>query len=214
MLGVGQLVAFVGATAILVVAPGPSVLAVISRAIVFGRRSAAMTALGGGAALAAQLLVVGFGLGAVIADRPGVLTSITLVGAVLLAYLGVQGVRRRKAVAAAAVAGGTPATRRAAGAFRHGVLVGVVNPKRLLIPVVVVPQFVAPTSGYPTGQLLALTGIAVLTAITIDAAVGVVAAAARGWLSRSVRRLERVGGLAGAAMVAFGAYLAVSSQLG
>lgn len=214
MLDADRLGAFAAATAILVAAPGPSILAVVSRALVFGRRSAAVTALGGGFGLAGQVLAVGLGLGTVIAHRPGVLTTITLLGALFLGYLGVQGVRRRKAVAAAAIAGSAPATRRAAGAFRHGALVGVANPKRLLIPVVVAPQFVTLDGGDPTGQLLALGGIAVAIAVAIDLSVGLVAAAARAWLGRSAQRLERAGGLAGAAMVAIGAYLAVTSQFG
>lgn len=214
MIEADRLVAFAGMTAVLVAAPGPGILVVVSRALVSGGRLAVLTALGGGVGLAGQSLVVAFGLGAVIADRPGVLTSITLLGALYLGYLGVQGVRRRRVLVAEAMAGTAPARQRTARAFRDGAVVGVTNPKRLLIPAVVAPQFAVPAGGGATGQLLALGGISVLIALAIDVAAGVLAGTARVRLGRSVRRLERAGGLAGAVMVALGAYLAVTSQLG
>lgn len=84
----------------LIVAPGPSVLFVITRALVLGRRAALATVLGNAAGVYVQVMAVAFGLGSIVERSIVVFTAIKLAGAAYLIYLGVQAVRHRKALSA------------------------------------------------------------------------------------------------------------------
>ena len=60
------LTAFVVASFLLIVVPGPSVLFVISRGVALGRKAALLTVLGNETGVMVQVLVVAAGLGAVL----------------------------------------------------------------------------------------------------------------------------------------------------
>jgi threonine/homoserine/homoserine lactone efflux protein len=209
-----RLLAFVLVVTTLIAVPGPSVLFVVSRGVTLGPRAAAATAVGNEAGLLVQAVAVAAGLAALVAASQLLFTAIKLVGAAYLIHLGVQAWRGRRALSAGLSGPGAatparPATRRV---LREGFIVGVSNPKGLLIFSAVLPQFVDPAAGSVAGQLLALGVICVLIALVTDTAWGVLAGAARTWLGRSARRLEFVGGAAGVVMVGLGVRLALSSR--
>jgi threonine/homoserine/homoserine lactone efflux protein len=137
---------------------------------------------------------------------------IKLLGALYLVYLGVQAWRHRKDLAAMARASGEHAAQRSRRVFREGLVVGATNPKGLLIFTAVLPQFVVPERGSTIGQFLVLGLICVTIALISDVTWGVLAGAARNWLARSARRMEAMGGAAGAIMVGLGVQLALTSQ--
>jgi threonine/homoserine/homoserine lactone efflux protein len=103
---------------------------------------------------------------------------------------------------------GAPAAR--GRLLRDGVTVGVLNPKRLLLLVALLPQFTT-TDGAPASvQLLALGLLVVGAAVVCDAAWGLAAGVARGPLRDRRDVLERFGAVAGAVMVALGVRLALT----
>lgn len=217
-----RLAAFLLVVVVLIVVPGPSVLFVVSRGLALGRRAAVATAAGNEAGLLVQVAAVSLGLGAIVTRSLAVLTVIKLLGAVYLGYLGVQAWRHRRALAATATTTGATAaatgapvghsTQRRGRVFREGFLVGATNPKALLLFTAVLPQFIDPSRGSATLQLLVLGLIAVAVALVTDASWGVLAGTARAWFGRSPRRLEVMGGAAGATMVGLGVHLALTSH--
>src|SRR5437879_4521331 len=101
-MGLGRLAAFVMVVATLIVVPGPSVLFVVSRGVVLGRRAAVATAVGNEAGLLVQVVAVAFGLGNIVERSVLVFSLLKFVGALYLVYLGVQAWRHRKALAVTA----------------------------------------------------------------------------------------------------------------
>ncbi|MEU9401876.1 LysE family translocator [Streptomyces sp. NPDC048242] len=176
-----------------------------------GRRAAVSTAVGNEAGLLVQVVLVAFGLGEVLARSYVAFSALKFSGALYLVYLGVQSWRHRHQLIVADKQDGAK-TEPPAGMFREGFIVGVSNPKGLLIFGAVLPQFIDPSAGNAHLQLLLLGLICVLIALISDATWGILAGTARGWLARSPRRLSWIGGTSGVVMVGLGIRLAFSGR--
>jgi threonine/homoserine/homoserine lactone efflux protein len=100
MLPTHHLVAFLLTVYVLILIPGPSVLFVVSRGVALGRRAALATVAGNASGFALQLLLVSIGIGSIVARSDAVFTTLKLLGAAYLVFLGVKNIRDRKALAA------------------------------------------------------------------------------------------------------------------
>jgi len=205
-----HLVAFLLTVFVLIAIPGPSVLFVVSRGVTLGRRAALATVAGNSGGLAAQLLFVALGLGSLLARSVFLFTLLKLAGAAYLVVLGLRMLRNRRALAAVLDATVVPkATRRI---LREGFVVGVTNPKSLIIFTAVVPQFVDRGSGHIQLQLAVLGAVCVIVALVSDSGWALASGTARLWLARSPRRLALVGGAGGLAVIGLGISLAVTGR--
>lgn len=184
--------AFVAASVILLVVPGPTILTVIGYSLSHGRRAniplVAAVALGDSTALAVSLL----GLGALLATSAFWFTLIKWVGGLYLLYLGIQALR----AGASTVDLTTPA---ASGSrwrlFANTYLVTALNPKGIVFFVAFLPQFIDPKADV-TRQLWLLATTFVFLA-TINATLyAVFAGSARRWLTspKAQRRFNLTGG--------------------
>ncbi|MEU6095012.1 LysE family translocator [Streptomyces sp. NPDC047079] len=210
MIGLDRLAVFLTVVAVLIAVPGPSVLFVVSRGVALGRRAAVSTAVGNEAGLLVQVTLVAFGLGNVLERSLLVFSVLKFAGALYLVYLGVQAWRHRKSLAVAEQ--NTPEAGRPGRVLREGFIVGLSNPKGLLIFGAVLPQFVDPSAGNVQVQLLLLGMICVVIALISDATWGLLAGSARKWLARSPHRLSWIGGTSGVVMVGLGIRLAFSGR--
>ncbi len=195
--------AFVAASAVLLVIPGPTVLLVVSYALGHGRKPAAAVvagvALGDLTAMTASML----GLGAVLATSAAIFTALRWIGGAYLIYLGVKLWR-------APVAAMTDDTVEDAGPLRmlaHAYAVTALNPKSIVFFVAFVPQFL--DAGRPfLPQVVTLETTFVLMAALNAAMFAVLAAAARRMLRqpRAQRAVNWTGGslLIGAGLFAIG----------
>ncbi|MFI2024704.1 LysE family translocator [Streptomyces olivaceoviridis] len=211
MIGLDRLAVFLTVVTVLISVPGPSVLFVVSRGVALGRRAAVSTAVGNEAGLLVQVVLVAFGLGEVLARSLLVFSILKFAGALYLVYLGVQAWRHRKLLIVEEERS-TASAGRPGRVFREGFIVGVSNPKGLLIFGAVLPQFVDSSAGNVRVQLLLLGLICVLIALVSDATWGLLAGTARNWLARSPRRLSWIGGASGVVMVGLGIRLAFSGR--
>ena len=100
MLPTRHLVEFLLTVYVLILIPGPSVLFVVSRGVSLGRRAALATVVGNASGFALQLLLVSIGVGSIVARSDAVFTTLKLIGAAYLVFLGVRNIRDRKALAA------------------------------------------------------------------------------------------------------------------
>jgi threonine/homoserine/homoserine lactone efflux protein len=194
----------------IIVVPGPSVLFVISRGITLGRRAAITTVLGNEAGLMVQVVAVAFGLGAIVERSIAAFTILKFAGAAYLVFLGVQAVRHRGALGAALEAELADRSRRRI--FRDGFVVGVSNPKSVILFAAILPQFVTRSHGHATVQLLVLGLTSVCIALVSDSTWGFLAGTARSWLGRSPKRLAVMGGTGGLVMIGLGARLALTGR--
>jgi len=189
--------------------PGPSVLYVVGRGVTAGRSSAVLAAGAVGAGLLLQVVGVSAGIGVLLTRSDLASTIVRAGGALVLVGLGIRAYRARHDLVAEARAG-APAGGRA-GVVRDGIIVGALNPKRLLLLVALLPQFVTADAAPVPLQLLVLGSLVVVTALVCDAAWGLLAGTARGWLRHRHRTLERLGAVAGVAMIALGVRLALTA---
>jgi threonine/homoserine/homoserine lactone efflux protein len=184
--------AFIVASAILLVIPGPTVLTVISYSMTHGRRAnvplVTAVALGDSTALTLSLL----GLGALLAASAFWFTMVKWIGGLYLLYLGIKLVRTGVSLTELAEST-TPDSRW--HLFVNTYLVTALNPKGILFFVAFLPQFVSP-NGSVTRQMWLLAGTFV-TMATINATMYTVfAASARRILTsaRARRYLHITGG--------------------
>jgi threonine/homoserine/homoserine lactone efflux protein len=206
-----HLAAFLLTIYILIVIPGPSVLFTISRGVALGRRAALATVLGNTSGLVVQLLLVAVGLGALLARSDTVYTVVKLIGAAYLVLLGIRSIRERKQLARA-LRSGTVAPRSLGRTIREGFVVGLTNPKGVLIFTAILPQFIDRSQGHYTLQLLSLGLVCALVALLSDSTWALASGTARTWLGRSPERLERLSLGGGISLIALGAGLALTGR--
>jgi len=96
--------------------------------------------------------------------------------------------------------------------FVDGFVVGVSNPKSILLFAAILPQFADPAAGSLPAQLFLLGMICVIIALVSDSMWALLAGVARGWLVRSPRRLAAVGAGSGAVMVGLGLQVAITGR--
>jgi threonine/homoserine/homoserine lactone efflux protein len=204
------LAAFALASLVLIAIPGPSVLFVISRGVVLGRRAALATVLGNCAGVYLQVAAVALGVGVVVERSAAVYAAIKLVGAGYLVWLGVRTFRRRRSLALALGAPVTPKSDRRI--LREGFVVGVTNPKAAVFFAAVLPQFTDPALGRVPLQMLVLGVVFIALALVCDGAWALAAGTARERLAASPKRLEAIGGAGGIVLMGLGVGLAVSGR--
>ena len=192
--------AFVAASAVLLIIPGPTILTVISYSMAHGRRAnaplVAAVALGDSTALVVSLL----GLGALLATSAFWFTAVKWAGGLYLLYLGIK--LLRAGIASSELA--TPAAPRSRWRlFANTYLVTALNPKGIVFFVAFLPQFIDP--GAAVTQHLWVLAVTFVTMATLNASLyAVFAASARKLLAspRAQRRFNLAGGsLLGAAGV-------------
>ena len=184
--------AFVAASAVLLVIPGPTILTVISYSMAHGRRAqvplVAAVALGDSTALVVSLL----GLGALLATSALWFTAIKWVGGLYLLYLGVKLLRAGIAsteIALPALPGSYWTL------FANTYLVTALNPKGIVFFVAFLPQFLHPAS--PAAPQLWALGITFVVLAALNATLyAAFASAARRMLEspRAQRRFDLLGG--------------------
>lgn len=203
-----HLLTFMLLSYLLILAPGPNVLFVVSRSLQLGRTSGIAAVVGGQTGVYVQVLAVAFGVGAVVERSAAIFTFIRLAGAAYLIFLGVQAIRHRKSLAEILAGRVPPAS--TGRMLRDGFLVGITNPKAIVFFAAVLPQFADRSAGHVPLQLLLLGAIFVAIALVSDSMWAVAAGTARNWIARSPRRLELVGGASGLTMIGIGASLAIT----
>jgi len=92
MFGAHDLWAFVAASFLLWLTPGPDTMYILARSIAQGRRAGVMSALGIGSGLLVHTLLAAFGLSAILAASAWAFAAVKTAGAVYLIYLWPSGV--------------------------------------------------------------------------------------------------------------------------
>jgi threonine/homoserine/homoserine lactone efflux protein len=205
-----QLAAFAVASFVLIVIPGPGVLFVIGRALAHGRGVALASVAGHAAGNWVVAVCIALGVGTIVARSAAVFTAIRLAGAAYLIWLGVQAFRRRHALADVLAEAVTP--RGGVRAVREGFVVGVTNPKAVILFAAVLPQFVNRAAGHVPVQMLLLSAISIVIGLASDSCWGLAASTVRAWFARSPRRLSLVGGVGGLAIIGLGVTLALTGR--
>jgi threonine/homoserine/homoserine lactone efflux protein len=158
-------IAFVVASAVILVIPGPTILLVVSQAVAHGGRSviplAAGVVFGDFTAMTLSLL----GLGAVLSASAALFAVLKWIGAVYLFYLGVKLWRASPAGETPSAVAVAPSGRKL---FESAFVVTALNPKSIAFFVAFVPQFVSLDS--PSAASLVILEATFVTLAGINAA--------------------------------------------
>lgn len=197
---------------VIIVAPGPSVLFVIARAIAWGRTTAVLTVLGNVLGSFILSTLVAIGVGPVLQKYHIAYVLVQWAGGGYLIYLGIDAVRQRKVHAADMTSQG-PTTPNKIKTIRDGFWVGVLNPKAMVFFAAILPQFVDIKSGNVTSQLIVLGLTFCVLAFLSDSTWGLLAGTARQWLASDHSRLEKLRATGGTVMIILGLAVLYSALL-
>jgi threonine/homoserine/homoserine lactone efflux protein len=200
------------ATALIILAPGPSVLFTIARAIAWGRVAALATVIGNAFGMFLVSVLVAFGLGPLLQSSKLFYNGIQWAGGAYLIYLGYA------AIAASRVdAQGMQKTEGNKPSFftslKNGFWVGVLNPKSIVFFAAILPQFVDQEKNNVTAQLLLLGAIFATIALISDGSYGLLAGTVRSWLAGDVKRLIFMRRFGGVVMIGLGVFTIFSAAL-
>jgi len=198
-----RLTEYIVAAMVIILAPGPSVLFVIARAISWGRKVAVFTVAGNVTGSFVLSVFVAIGLGPILQQSELAYKAVQWAGGLYLIYLGIDAIRHRRVHAADMTNQGdvAPTIRRS---IRDGFWVGALNPKAIVFYAAVLPQFIDRERGSVTAQLILLGAIFSILAFLSDGTWGILAGTARTWLATDAQRLEKLRATGGSIMIILG----------
>jgi threonine/homoserine/homoserine lactone efflux protein len=203
-----RFVVFLGAAAILAIAPGPGMLYVLARTLAGGRREGMLSSLGTFLGGLVHVIAAATGLSIVLAASATAFAVVKYAGAAYLIYLGGRMIL---------TAGGEHQItmvddRGRKNPFWQGVATEVLNPKTALFFLAFIPQFVSRGHGPVLGQFLFLGAVSVSLNTTCDLLVTLLAAPIGTRLRSSAVFARRQRALAGLTLMGLGACVAVADS--
>lgn len=186
--------AFVVASVLLGLAPGPDNLFVLTQSALYGRGAGVLITLGLCTGLLVHTAAVALGVAAVLKTVPAAFTVLKVLGACYLLYLAWQALRAQ----VVSMEGGVSSTLTGARLYRRGILMNLSNPKVALFFLAFLPQFVEAEQGSAAVQILMLGAVFIGVTLVVFGGVAVLAGTLAQALTRSARAqlyLNRVAGL-------------------
>lgn len=201
------------AAVVIVLAPGPSVLFVIARAIAWGRATAVATVIGNVTGAFTLSVVVAVGLGPILQRSEIAFISVQVLGGLYLVYLGITAIKHSQIHANDITNQGDirPSKWRS---MREGFWVGALNPKGMVFFAAILPQFVDRKTGNITSQLILMGAIFALLALFFDSGWGILAGTIRNWLATELKRLVLMRMTGGIVMIILGLLTLLSAIRG
>jgi threonine/homoserine/homoserine lactone efflux protein len=181
--------AFVAATVVLALIPGPNVAVIVANSVAYGAQFGLLTVAGTSTAIMIQLAVSGLGMSAVLGTLGGWFEWLRWIGAAYLVYLGIA--QWRAVTIDLAATAPQPKSPRAI--YGRGLLVALTNPKTLLFYGAFFPQFVTP-GDTQTSQLMLLLTTCLVVAVVIDSGWALLAARVRHLFAAHGRLRHRLSG--------------------
>ena len=207
MLGT-DLILFLAASLVVIVAPGPDNILVLTRGVTLGRRAALVSAAGAGVGLVCHSLFAAAGLSALLARSAVAFSVVKYVGAAYLIYLGVTALLSRERFVLADRGAPHVGLR---SVFVQAVASNVLNPKIAVFFLAYLPQFANPPAA--TAPRLLLLGL-VFASLTwvIFSFVAFFSGGLGGWLRGRPRVAGALGWLTGSVLISLGLRLALPER--
>jgi len=201
------LAAFVGASLVLAVTPGPGVLYIVIRSATRGRRYGLASVAGVAAGNWCSALGASIGLAAIFAVSSIAFTIVKWAGAAYLLYLGIRAIRGSTTQGMEQHMRVVPAST----IIRDGFVVAVLNPKTALFFAAFLPQFMTPDAD-ATAQAIALGSAFVAIAVITDSIYAIAAGSASRLLVQG-GSLQRAGrALGGLTLIGMAVWSAMSDD--
>lgn len=199
-----NLILFLAASLVVIVAPGPDNILVLTRGVTLGRRAALVSAAGASVGLVTHSLFAAAGLSVLLARSAVAFSVVKYVGAAYLIYLGVKALLDRESFV---LAEGTPRVG-LRSVFAQAVASNVLNPKIAVFFLAYLPQFADADAGGTALQLLALGLTFALLTWVIFSAIALFSGTLGAWLRTRPKLAGGMGWIPGGVLVGLGLRLA------
>ena len=170
MISTEVLFAFLAASALITIAPGPDNLMVLSVGISRGRSAGIGFGLGCALGCFAHTLWATLGIGAVVLASEAAFTALKMAGAAYLVYIGITAWRYAGKMALIRLDEGSEEP--LVAHLRRGFIANVINPKVALFFIAFLPQFVDQTRGAVWPQMLLLGAVFAAQTVVIFGSLG------------------------------------------
>ncbi len=177
--------AFLAASLVLAVTPGPGVFYIVTRSVTEGRAAGLASVIGVALGNLGCAVAVSAGLAAIVSASSVAFDVVRYLGALYLFFLGWKALRTRKPDSALRNGSSSSNVR----VVRDGFVVALLNPKTALFLAAFLPQFVAPGTAHAF-QPLVLGALFVLIAACTDALYAFFASLAAPYFSRAGRAVS------------------------
>ena len=208
MIATTTLLAFIGASMIVLLTPGPGVLYVVTRGAVQGRRAGIVSAVGLSAGAFVHVIAAVVGLSAILATSATAFTIVKFAGAAYLIWIGVQAILSRGGLAKPDTVAPQPMRR----LFLDGVVISIFNPKIAIFFLAYLPLFTDPALGSVTLQLAILGSLYCVLSVISDGAYAILASGASGWFRERMLNSPVMRYLTGSIFVGLGVHAALATQ--
>ena len=187
MISIDVLLAFLAASALITIAPGPDNLMVLSVGISRGRSAGIGFGLGCALGCFTHTLWATLGIGAVVLASESTFATLKMAGAAYLVYIGIVAWRYAGKLALITLDDGSAEP--IVAHVRRGFIANVINPKVALFFIAFLPQFVSQSRGEVWPQMLLLGALFAAQTVVIFGSLG--------WFAGSLgARLKQQPGLA------------------
>jgi threonine/homoserine/homoserine lactone efflux protein len=199
--------AFMAASLVLAITPGPGVIYIVTRSVLDGRKAGLASVLGVALGNLTNALAAAFGLAALFAVSSLAFTVVKYAGGAYLLWLGIRMLMSARNSIPVERPPVRVSLRRVA---RDGFIVAALNPKTALFFAAFLPQFLHPSGGVMEGTIL-LGIIFVVLALLTDGIYALLAGSLAGRLAsaQSSRHGRQVGG---GVLVGLGLFTAASGS--
>jgi threonine/homoserine/homoserine lactone efflux protein len=199
---------FLAASLVVIVAPGPDNILVLTRGVAQGRGAALVSAAGASLGLVVHSVFAVVGLSALLAQSAMAFSVVKYVGAVYLIYLGLRTLLDRESFA---LPRGEPPMK-LRKVFAQAVTSNVLNPKIAVFFVAYLPQFADPARGGTAPQLLALGLTFALLTLAIFGVLALFSGTVGSWLRTRPKFAGWLGWLTGGVLIGLGLRLALQDR--
>lgn len=207
-MGETSLILFLTASLVVIVAPGPDNILVLTRGVTLGRRAALVSAAGASVGLVTHSLFAAAGLSVLLARSAVAFSVVKYAGAAYLIYLGVRALldRERFVLPQGAAPVGLWSV------FVQAVASNVLNPKIAVFFLAYLPQFAGPASGGTAPRLLALGLTFALLTWVIFSVIALFSGTFGEWLRTRPRIGAYLGWATGSVLIGLGLRLALPER--
>ena len=203
-----QTLLFLITSILLIITPGQDFMLVMTRSISMGRKAGLATISGVSSSLVIHSFLVAFGLGVLLQRSETLFTTIKIIGALYLLYLGVKTFMARPVSIDIDAVSKIPVQR----LFFEGLISNLCNPKVIIFYIAFLPQFIAADNPHTTETLLMLGMVfAVITFILIGG-IGLLAGSLSGWLRKNQFVQSILNKISGIILIGFAIHLFTSER--
>ncbi|MBN1928876.1 MAG: LysE family translocator [Chlorobiaceae bacterium] len=203
-------IAFIIASGLLSIAPGPDNIFVLTQSALYGKKSGVLVTLGLCTGLIVHTSAVALGVAAIFQTSIVAFTALKVVGAMYLAYLAWQAFQ----ASVHSLDSPAPAFSTNGALYRRGIIMNITNPKVTIFFLAFLPQFASSENGALAPQIFLLGGLFILVALIIFSTIAFMAGALGNWLNSSPKAQIYLNRIAGTVFIVLALKLITASANG